>query len=141
MDKNFSKIINRAEKSRQKTLAFVFGIFMLFSFSSANICLGYVTPDWDAQIRANERQKVHSAPIVVNVKKELKDNKRQKAGHAVKVNKKAQKRANKKQEVHYKVKVDKKAQKRNNKKQESASKPYKYDRQAELKRNALQKVK
>jgi hypothetical protein len=142
MNKN-SKQINfiAVKKVKKDIFSLVFGISMLFSFGLSNICLGYVTPDWEAQIKANERQKPHSAQIVVNVKKELKNNKRQKADHRVKVNKKAQKKANKKQKIEKKVKVDKKAQKRNNKKQETKVKPYKYDRQAELKRNALQKVR
>jgi hypothetical protein len=141
MNKNTSKAIKITKKGNRKALAFVFGVFMFFPFVSANICQGYVTPDWEAQIKANERQKVHSAPIVVNVKKELKANKKQKAKNQVKVDKKAQKKANKKQKASQKVKVDKKAQKKNNKKQESKSKPYKYSLKAEKQKNALQKVK
>lgn len=112
--------ISKAGK-KMKALFFLV-VFMFSVFGMASDCFGYVTPDWKAQTRANERQKPHTKPVKVNYKKQERDNKKQK--------------------IHEKgVKINKAKQKKDNKNQEIKTKPYKYDREAEQRINALQKPK
>lgn len=122
MDKN---ILQNRPKIKAETRKNSLALFMLslavFSLVFTNICFAYVTPDWAAIARANERQKPHSSYVTVNYEKQTRDNK--------------------KQEVSKKFKTNKVKDKRNNKKQKVKSKKYKYNRKAELKRNARQEVR
>ena len=106
-----------ALKSRKMTMVVFLVVFAFASFAPLSACFGYVTPDWDAQIRNNKKQEVKTKRVTVNYAKQKKNNKKQT------------------------VKVNKAKQKKDNKKQKVKSKPYKYDRKAEIARNKLQKVK
>jgi len=119
----YCKIIEKiALKSRKMIVAVFLVIFAFLSFAPASTCFGYVTPDWDAMVRANKRQEIKTKSVTVDWAKEKKDNAKQKVkGH--------------------KVKVNKTKQKRDTAKQKSKTKPYKYNRKAEIARNKLQEVK
>jgi hypothetical protein len=101
-------------------IAFFLAFLFFFCLGLTKGCFGYVSPDWKAQERANERQKPRTQPVEVNTVK--------------------QDRNNEKQEIHSKkVKVNKILTRRRKKQQEFNGKSYKYDRSAEQRRNALQK--
>ena len=122
MENIYHKITEKiALKSQKMVLTIFLAVFALVSFAPLNTCLGYVTPDWAAQVRNNKKQEVKTKQVTVNYAKQKKNNKKQ----GVKSNK---------------VKVNKKKQKKNNKKQNVKSKPYKYNRKAEIARNKLQEV-
>lgn len=114
----YYKIIEKiALKSRKIALSIFLAVFAFISFAPTSACFGYVTPDWDAQIRNNKKQEVKTKQVTVDCVKQKKNNKKQR------------------------VKVNKIKQKRNNKKQKVKSKPYKYNRKAEIARNKAQKIK
>jgi hypothetical protein len=122
MKNNFSQIKPELGKRSKKGQRIFFSlVFALFLFIIGNTCSAYVTPDWNAIKRANERQESKIKPYYYNLKKEIK--------------------MNKKQKINFKLyKYNRKAELQRNKRQNFNKGFYKYDRKAELRRNARQKV-